>query len=142
MFFRAVTEVEFYGSLLVIHDKLRGVISKMQQGAWVPAMQSQGWQSNDSRLLAGTFHHAYLINDSTSPYCPGGELSTRQQLLFSLMLRSHPLCGHRQRCGYEELPQDWCRRSRAAEGLVSASRDLQCLLWICVPSGAGRGSVL
>lgn len=101
-----MTEVEFYGSLLVIHDKLRGVISKMQQGAWAPAMQTQGWQPNDSSLLAGTFHHAYLINDSASPYCPQGELSTRQQLLVSLVLRSHPLCSHRQCCGYEELPQD------------------------------------
>lgn len=71
--------------------------------------EMQGWQSNDSSLLAGTFHHAYLINDSTSPYCPEGELLTTQQL-FSLALRSRPLCGHRQCCDYEELPRDiWVR---------------------------------
>lgn len=67
--------------------------------------QTQGWQSNDSSLLAGTFHSAYLINDSTCPHCPEGELLTTQQL-FSLVLRSHPLCGHRQCCDYEELPRD------------------------------------
>jgi len=38
----ALTEVEFYGSLLVIHDKLRGVISKKQQGAWALALQTPG----------------------------------------------------------------------------------------------------
>ena len=106
VFFHTLTEVEFYGSLLVIHDKLRGVISKMQQGAWALATQTQGWQSNDSSLLAGTFHHAYLINDSTSPRCPGGELSTTRWLLFSLVLRSHPLCSRRQSYGHEELPRD------------------------------------
>lgn len=67
--------------------------------------EMQGWQSNDSSLLAGTFHHAYLINDSTSPFCPEGELLITQQL-FSLVLRSRPLCGHRQCCDYEELPRD------------------------------------
>lgn len=67
--------------------------------------ETQGWQSNDSSLLAGTFHHAYLINDSTSPYCPEGELLATKQL-FILVLRSRPFCGHRQCCDYEELSRD------------------------------------
>lgn len=33
MFFCALTKEEFYCSLLVIPDKLRGVISQMQQAA-------------------------------------------------------------------------------------------------------------
>lgn len=78
----------------------------MQQGAWALATQTQGWQSNDSSLVAGTFHHTYLINDSTSPHHPRGELSITQQLLFSVVLSSHPLCGHGQCNGYEEPPKD------------------------------------
>lgn len=115
VFFRVLTELEFYGFLLVIHDKLRGVISKMQQGAWA---QAQGWQSNDSSLLAGTFHYACLINDSTSQHCPGGELSTTQWLLFSLSSDLIPYAATDSTMGMRSYPETMNRswRSRAAGG--------------------------